>query len=492
MFSMNLNKPVLVLTFLLTTLGNSVAQNFNSQKLYDTFEKYKESKIFNKRFSHDEIVPYFKKFESNSIFRFSEIGTSLEGREIQMISFGTGPVNVLAWTQMHGDESTATMALVDILNFFNSDDEFNEMREEILSNLTINLIPMLNPDGAERYRRRNALNIDLNRDALRLQFPESIALKSARDSLNADFGFNLHDQSTRYTVGYSYKSAAISFLAPAYNYEKDINDVRANTMKLIVNIHDELSRFIPGHMARYDDEFEPRAFGDNFVKWGTSSVLIESGGWKNNYEKQFIRKMNFIALLVGFQSIAGKQYEAADIQDYFKIPENKTRLFDLLLRNLSVEYEGSKYKIDIGINHHESDTKDYRDDYFRGTIDDVGDLSTYYGYDEFDLEGMTISPGKIFDEEFTSVDDLAEVDFANLHKEGYTYLKLLDIPEDLHSVPFPMDIVANDEEDEPEFGENRAANFTIHKDGKIRFVVINGFIVDLVSGKGAVLNGIIK
>jgi hypothetical protein len=293
-------------------------------------------------------------------------------------------------------------------------------------------------------------------------------------------------------VGYSYKSAAISFLAPAYNYKKDINDVRANTMKLIVNIHDELSKFIPGHMARYDDEFEPRAFGDNFVKWGTSSVLIESGGWKNNYEKQFIRKMNFIALLVGFQSIAAKKYEAADIENYFKIPENKTRLFDLLLRNLSVEYEGSKYIIDIGINHHESDTKDYRDDYFRGTIDDVGDLSTYYGYDEFDLEGMTIAPGKIFDEEFTSVDDLAGVDFGSLHKEGYTYVKLLNIPEDLHSVPFPIDIAANNEEDEPEFGEDRAANFVIYADGKIRFVVINGFIVDLVSGKGNVLNGIIK
>jgi hypothetical protein len=489
---MNLHKSVFILLFLLTTLGNSVAQNFNSQKLYDMFENYKEPEIFNKRFSHEEIAPYFKRFEANPDFRFREIGRSLEGREIRMISFGTGPVNVLAWSQMHGDESTATMALVDILNFFNSDDEFNELRENILSRLTINLIPMLNPDGAEKYRRRNALNIDLNRDALRLQFPESKALKSVRDSLNADFGFNLHDQSTRYTVGYSYKSAALSFLAPAYNFEKDINDVRANTMKVIVNIYDELSRFIPGHMARYDDEFEPRAFGDNFVKWGTSTVLIESGGWKNNYEKQFIRKMNFIALLIGFQSMAGKHFEKADINDYSKIPENKTRLFDLLLRNVTIEYNGAEYKIDVGINHHETDTENYRDDYFRGTIDDVGDLSTYYGYDELDLEDMKVASGKIYDKAFTTIDELEDVDFAGLHRKGYTCVKVLTVPEDMKSVPFPIDILINEGEEELKFGENRAANFIIYEKGKIRYVVINGFIVDTISGRGDVVNGLIR
>ncbi len=469
-----------------------MAQNFNSQKLYDMYENYKEAEIFNKRFSHDNITPYFRKFESNSLFRFREIGRSLEGRAITMISFGKGPVNILAWSQMHGDESTATMALVDVLNFITTDDEFNEIREELLEKVTINIIPMLNPDGAEQYRRRNALNIDLNRDALRLQFPESKALKSARDSLNAEFGFNLHDQSTRYTVGYSYKSAALSFLAPAYNYEKEINHVRANTMKVIVNIYDELSRFIPGHMARYDDEFEPRAFGDNFVKWGTSSVLIESGGWKNNYEKQFIRKMNFLALLVGFQSIAGKHYEMADINDYTNIPENKRRLFDLLLRNVSVEYNGNKYIIDIGINHYETGTEDNRDDYFKGTIDDVGDLSTYFGYDEYDLEGMTVAPGEVLDEPVDSLKSLEDIDFNELHRRGFTYVKLSTMPDDLQSVPFPIDILKNEEKDDPKFGENRAANFIIHENGDIRFVVINGFLIDLLSGKGDVLNGVVR
>ncbi len=110
-------------------------------------------------------------------------------------------------------------------------------------------------------------------------------------------------------------------------------------MKLIVNIYDELKKFIPGHIAKYKDDFEPRAFGDNFIKWGTSSVLIESGGWKNDEEKQFIRKLNYISILAGLNSIANKLYEKADIKVYNNIPFNDNLLFDLLLRNLSVKYK---------------------------------------------------------------------------------------------------------------------------------------------------------
>ncbi len=80
---------------------------------------------------------------------------------------------------------------------------------------------MLNPDGADRFRRRNDLDIDINRDALRLQFPESKILRKIQLETKPKFAFNLHDQSTRYTAGNGYKVATISFLAPAYNYEKE-------------------------------------------------------------------------------------------------------------------------------------------------------------------------------------------------------------------------------------------------------------------------------
>jgi len=47
----------------------------------------------------------------SSRFTLDRVGESLEGRPINMVTVGTGPFRVLLWSQMHGDEPTATAAL---------------------------------------------------------------------------------------------------------------------------------------------------------------------------------------------------------------------------------------------------------------------------------------------------------------------------------------------------------------------------------------------
>jgi murein tripeptide amidase MpaA len=41
----------------------------------------------------------------------------------------------------------------------------------LLSTLTLHALPCSNPDGAERFQRRNAQGIDINRDAWRCRRP---------------------------------------------------------------------------------------------------------------------------------------------------------------------------------------------------------------------------------------------------------------------------------------------------------------------------------
>ncbi len=465
------------------------AQMFLSNEFYNNYSRYKVNKLNNKRFSFEQLNEALSKIISSDKFKVKKIGESLEGRDIRMISYGTGKTHVLGWSQMHGDESTATMALVDILNFLITEDEFTQFRKSLSDNLTIHFIPMLNPDGAEQFKRRNALDIDLNRDALRLQFPESQALRWAQDSLKPAFGFNLHDQDQRYSAGKSHKSATLSFLAPAFNYEKNINEIRGNAMKIIVNMTDELSKFIPGHIGRYDDEFEPRAFGDNFVKWGTGTILIESGGWKNNFEKQFLRKLNFVGILIGLQSMAQKQYEKADITKYNNIPENRRYLFDVLLKNLQIDFNRNKYIIDIGINHIETATENHRNDYYKGIIDDIGDLSTYFGYEELNCEGMTVEEGKVFSTVLDNVESLENLDFSELHADGITCVRVKNIEKDIKSVKQPIDIIYENSEFSSEIGINKPANFVIMENNIVRFVVVNGYYIDLKSGKSTLING---
>ncbi len=64
--------------------------------------------------------------------------------------------------------------------------------------VTIRAVPMLNPDGAELFQRRNLQFIDINRDALALATPEGKLLKKLRDEWQPDIGFNLH---TRTNLG---------------------------------------------------------------------------------------------------------------------------------------------------------------------------------------------------------------------------------------------------------------------------------------------------
>jgi len=181
-----------LLLLLLPLMGYSQKQTLD-QRLFESYDDYREVSIDKRRIKHQDIQPLIDTLKSIKGFEITKLGESIQERSISMISIGDGEIDVLLWSQMHGDEPTATAAIFDILNYFKED-------KTILKNLRVHLIPMLNPDGAEVFSRRNAIGIDINRDALRRQSPESVLLKKVRDSLDADFGFNLHDQSKYYNA----------------------------------------------------------------------------------------------------------------------------------------------------------------------------------------------------------------------------------------------------------------------------------------------------
>ncbi|MDO6473271.1 M14 metallopeptidase family protein [Maribacter sp. 1_MG-2023] len=460
----------------LSVIGQS--DNITTQ-LYDTYENYKEGSIGKRRIKRTDIQPLIDNLSANSKFKVHTVGKSIGGKDLSLISIGRGETDVFLWSQMHGNEPTATQAIFDILNFFDSPD-FKKEKEAILANLTVHFLPMLNPDGAELYQRRNLLGIDINRDALRLQSPESQTLKRVRDSLDADFGFNLHDQSTYYNAERTEKPATISYLAPAYNYEKDINETRGNAMKIIVFMNDILQKYAPGQVGRYNDDFEPRAFGDNIQKWGTSTILIESGGFPEDVEKQEIRKLNYTSILSAIYTIAQKSYEAIGIEEYEKIPENDRKLFDLKIVNASYELMGNTYTIDIGMNQIEVDYPDHNSFWYSSRILDQGDLSTYYGYETLDATGYTIKQAKVYPKTLNNFSDIQGLNFTDVLKQGYGYLRLSSFPAKNINSPYPVHLIG-EKYTVPELNLMPGINptFFLEKDGVIAYAVINGFLVDL-------------
>ncbi|HEX9827231.1 MAG TPA: M14 metallopeptidase family protein [Flavobacteriaceae bacterium] len=471
---------------------SAIAQNRDiTSKLYETYDNYKEPRLNKRRIKYNDLQPLIANLRNNPKFTIKKVGKSIEGRELNLISVGTGKTNVFLWSQMHGDEPTATQAIFDILNFLNRNDFLKE-KEAILNHLTLHFLPMLNPDGAENYTRRNALGIDINRDALRLQTPEGKTLKRIRDSLNANFGFNLHDQSTYYNVERTDKPATISYLAPAYNYEKDINEVRTNAMKVIAFMNNIIQKYAKGQVGRYDDAFEPRAFGDNIQKWGTSAILIESGGYKNDVEKQEIRRLNYVSILSAIYAISEERYKGFSIKDYEKIPQSDQKLFDLKIVGATFNFLDNDYKIDIGINRVELDNADHTDYYNVGKIMDLGDLSTYYGYETSDAIGYTIVEGKVYPKLFKSVDEVSHLDAFELLQLGYTYLQIEELPEDNYETFMPMHLIKVGKE-APKLKLTRNANptFLLQKNNRIYYAVINGFLINLKTKKSDFKNALI-
>lgn len=448
-------------------------------RLHEAFEEYREPSITDQRFKHDDIQTLLKQLPAD--FEVTERGTSIEGRAIYEVQIGNGPTPVLLWSQMHGDEPTATMALMDIFNFFKATgDGFDSLRAQITNGLSLHFIPMLNPDGAERFQRRNVLDIDLNRDALRLQCPESQILKVARDRTEAVWGFNLHDKNRYYAAGDSPKTASVSFLAPAFNAEKDINEGRADAMQLIVLMDEVLQQYIPGMTGRYDDTFEPRAFGDNMQKWGTNTILIESGGLKDDRDKQYLRQLHFTILLTAFEAIASGAFEDWPREGYEDIPYNDGGAFhDLVIRDATRIYEENAYQTDLAFRHREIDHNDYNDYYLRASITDLGDLSTYHGYEEFDATGYTLVPGKAYPKVVSGVAALRQMDIQSLLRQGYTDFQLTDRPHASTAAQWPVALLDPGKAANNSIYQYGNPSLLLEKGGQYDYALVNGFVYDL-------------
>jgi hypothetical protein len=268
--------------------------------------------------------------------------------------------------------------------------------QRILSSLTLYVIPMLNPDGAERFQRRNAQGIDINRDALLLQSPEGLALKNLRDRLNPPLGFNLHNQNWRTSVGKTGQAATISLLAVSFDEARSDNAGRIRAKKVCAVLRDALEPFIPGGMARYDDAFEVRAFGDNLTKWGTSVVLIETGAYPGPAPDRMLVRVNFVGLLTAIDALASGEIDRANPARYESLPMNDSMLLHTIVSNaLIVTGTGvAPFKGDIGIGANRSirTASGRRSVGLSARIEDIGDLRVYGALERIDAGGLVAAP----------------------------------------------------------------------------------------------------
>lgn len=352
--------------------------------LEQLFEENKEQSLHGRYITLDAVEPLLNKLNTDN--QLEIIGRSVEDRPIYKYQIGTGKIKVLLWSQMHGNEGTTTKGLFDFINVLHNG---SELANQFLNSFTFYCIPMLNPDGAKMHTRANANAVDLNRDSQDLSQPESRVLRASFESFKPDFCFNLHDQRTIFGVADTGKPATVSFLAPAYNEEREINNSRLKAINLIAGINDVLQQYIPGQVGRFDDSFNINCIGDTFQYLGVPTVLFEAGHFPEDYDREITRKYIFMSLISSFKLLYENDVVVSKLDDYLSIPQNKVVFYDFIYKNVKINYDGNEIITNFAAQYKEELIENQI--CFNAYVAKIGELDNFFGHREYDAKGDSYS-----------------------------------------------------------------------------------------------------
>ncbi len=362
----------------------------------------KEPFLFGRYITYHSIQPLLEKL--GEAFVIQQLGVSVLGTPIDVITWGDGPIKVLGWSQMHGNESTTTKAVFDLFKWLEENENAVEVAE-LKEKVTIKIVPMLNPDGAAAYTRVNANGVDLNRDAQNRTQPESVLLYDLYTSFKPDLCLNLHGQRTIFGVGEPAKSATVSFLSPSQDELRTVTQSRRKGMAIIAQLAEMLENFIPGQVGRYDDGFNLNCVGDTLQHLNIPTILFEAGHFANDYDREESRAFMFLSLLGVLDSVVLHNLEENDdSKPYFLIPENKKCFYDIIIRSIQLPDFGLT---DLAIQYEEQLINNQI--HFVPKISQIADLESYIGHLEINFESQTPILGADFQLEVGAILETLQV-----------------------------------------------------------------------------------
>ncbi|TNE30006.1 MAG: hypothetical protein EP346_04540 [Bacteroidetes bacterium] len=372
-------------------LLNSSSMSTSDSTLTDALSWWhSNSEPHDRWLTHEQMVKLFTKVNTN----YSVIGRSVEGREIREYVLGTGSRGAMLWSQMHGNEATATYALMDLLLYIETHAQESWLAD-VLRRIHIRVIPMVNPDGAERWSRRTALNIDPNRDAVALSSPETKLLMDRIKASGAEVAFNLHDQRNIFHLEGTDHSAVISFLAPSADASRSVNPTRRKSMNWISHLQKITKQFYEPGAGKYTDEYYPTAFGENVQALGIPTILIESGAAPGDPNRNVARKLNFILLIEALRVLSNSTVlNDYSIADYKAIPHNDNKQWDLKIENVTIRHSDRSIVADLGIRYNYHPDKTTGKLAYMAILGDIGDLSHQCALQTIDAKEAVFENGE--------------------------------------------------------------------------------------------------
>jgi murein tripeptide amidase MpaA len=125
---------------------------------------------------------------------YRSLGKSLDGQEIDCLTIGEGPLTAWIYARQHPGESMAEWWMEGALEKLC--DPADPVARKLRQELTIHLVPNMNPDGSRRgHLRTNAVGVNLNREwhaPSAEKSPEVLCVRNAMDKQPPDFAMDIH------------------------------------------------------------------------------------------------------------------------------------------------------------------------------------------------------------------------------------------------------------------------------------------------------------
>ncbi len=196
-----------------------------------------EQNGYTKPTNYEELSTYVKQLdEKNPQLEVEVIGQSADNHNIYALKFsssqfGKDPskLKVLIFAQQHGNEQSGKEGALLLAG-----ELLKPENQYLFEHIDLALIPQVNPDGAEKNKRRNGHDADLNRNHLILEEPEVIALHHFFDKYLFDVNMDVHEYAPFFSemwkkYGYRCNSDELIGCNTNINISKEIRDLSNNT-----------------------------------------------------------------------------------------------------------------------------------------------------------------------------------------------------------------------------------------------------------------------
>ena len=267
----------------------------------------------------------------------TQVGTSVEGRPLNLVKVGTGPTTLMVVTQVHGDEPMGTEAALQLLaEMSGNSPRAAALREQ----LTLLVMPRTNPDGWERYQdrdfadgldpRRNSNDEDLNRwfgpanPTLDL-VPETVAVESVVQQYQPDLVLDYHHQ-----VTYETAAGDMVTMSVLWATHPDVApELAADGQRAAALVGAALDQHGHATVTLYPESNTATVARNGLaLEYGVPTLLVEQRGQQEAGQKGsgvLVREALLSMRAVAY-ALADGSFDDVDPADALDLPERGTRV----------------------------------------------------------------------------------------------------------------------------------------------------------------------